>query len=128
MVKLGSCVKIYDNSGAKKVSCYNLGIKQTRKVSRCIIGDFFGGSVKRYVPLKKITRKQKVKVVVVTSKIQHKLKNGIYFRYSETRGIVLRDGAKPLGSRIKTYISSLVQSRFHFNKITRLSSISKGYI
>ena len=129
MIKVGSKIKIRDNSGAKIVKCFHLGKKTTRLKSYGTIGDICLGSIKKYIPSRKVKKKEIWKVLIILIKKKMREKDGSYISYNENVGIILdRTVNKPLGNRIKVRISlKFKRSKLKRNWL-RLRSIAKGYI
>lgn len=92
MLRLGSRVEIYDNSGAIAVKIINLRVKKTYKSSYLSTGSYCLSVVKldRVNLLNKkrsLKKKDIVEILIVCTKKKSSRKNGIYINFSKNIGI-----------------------------------------
>ena len=91
MVKIGTSIIILDNSGAKSVKCFSLKKKKNNKSSEGFLGDIIKGSVKKFIPERKVSKKDKLDVLIILHKKKQNYRNGLYQKNECIGGIVLKD-------------------------------------
>lgn len=99
MVQHRTMLVVADNSGAKQLQVIH--IYGGSKRSFGYLGEILGGVVKKALPHGQFKKGDKVKVVLVRVKKEHKRVDGTYIRFSENAGVVIDEKTKdPLGTRI----------------------------
>nr|SYZ47151.1 1cd888ee-32ab-4fa2-859f-e5b088af3f67-CDS [Plasmodiophora brassicae] len=99
MIRKQTKLKIVDNSGAKLIRIFHLfGYSLIQNYSK--VGELVLGSIFRYRVGRKVQKKQRCLALIVTVKRNISRKNGIRIRFDETRGIVLSETKKLLGTRV----------------------------
>lgn len=99
MVQHRTMLSSADNSGAKILQVIQIYGGTGARYG--YIGDVVGCVVKKALPHTQFKKGDKVKVVLVRSKKEHKRKDGTYIRFSENAGVVIDPKTKePLGTRI----------------------------
>lgn len=93
MLKIGSYVDTWDNSGALQIQIINLRVKHTYKSSHISSGSRCLGVVKKDIvntsnnfsisKKKSLKRKDLVEVLIVCTKKKISRKNGIFFNFSD---------------------------------------------
>ena len=103
MLQLGSKLKMSDNSGAWAVRIYNLGKKKTYKNTYISYNSYVKGSVIAASTNKKIKKKDKVLVWVLTTRKKRSRKNGCYISFADNFGIVISDlkKRKPIATKTR---------------------------
>ena len=99
MVQHRTMLVVADNSGAKQLQVIH--IYGGSKRSFGYLGETLGCVVKKALPKKKKKKGDKVKVVLVRAKKEHKRVDGTYIRFGENAGVVIDEKTKdPMGTRI----------------------------
>ena len=98
MVQLRSIINPADNSGAKRIQVIH--IYKGFKHKKATIGDIVLGVVKEAVPNSTVSKKDKVKVVIVRTKKEVRRKDGSYIRFSDNAGVIIDSQKNPRGTRI----------------------------
>lgn len=98
MVQLRSIINPADNSGAKKIQIIH--IYKGFKHKKATVGDIVMGVVKEAVPNSTVSKKDKVKLVIVRTKKEIRRKDGSYIRFSDNAGVIIDSQNNPRGTRI----------------------------
>lgn len=122
MIKKETKVKIFDNSGAKVLKCFELAGYSKKKYNQ--MGDFVLGSVIKYKSNKKIIKKQICKSLIITSKKQLLRKNGNFIKFDQIRGVILSENNDLLGTRVFGPVAKEVKKK----KATKVLSIIKVFV
>ena len=111
MLQLGSKLKMLDNSGARAVRIFHLGKKKTMKNTYLSYNTYIKGSVISFVAHKKIKKKEKVYVLIISAKKKKSRKNGCYISFFENYGIVFNDlkKRKPIATKTKLTVPKEVK-------------------
>ena len=98
-----TCIHIDDNSGVQIVRIFNKGIKKTKKSTNITSGNIVKGSVIQIqTNKKKMFKKQKVSVLILTTKKKYVRKSGIYINFQKNKAIVLSElkRRKPVANKV----------------------------
>jgi len=98
MIQLNTMLKVADNSGAKKIVCFQI-LGGTRKRS-AYVGDIIVASVKEAIPAASIKKGDVVKAVVVRTAKEIRRKDGSYIKFDENAAVIIDDNKLPKGTRI----------------------------
>jgi len=98
MIQLNTWLKVADNSGAKKIVCFQI-LGGTRKRS-AYVGDIIVASVKEAIPAANIKKGDVVKAVVVRTAKEMRRKDGSYIKFDENAAVIIDDNKMPKGTRI----------------------------
>lgn len=104
MLIIGSCIRIFDNSGAREVKIISMRVKQTFKRSYVTKNNVIRGTITKSIPHKKVQKHQLVLVLItgVCKKINRQ--NGIFFNFTKNFGIVVKYNFKmrfdPVGTKV----------------------------
>lgn len=98
MIQLNTMLKVADNSGAKKIVCFQI-LGGTRKRS-AYVGDIIVASVKEAIPAASIKKGDVVKAVVVRAAKEMRRKDGSYIKFDENAAVIIDDNKAPKGTRI----------------------------
>lgn len=128
MLKLGSYIQILDNSGGKLVKCFHLGFKKTSKQANVVIGDVVKCSIKRYVPLRKVTRKAIVRTLIIFVKKKKLSKDGSCVSFNKNGGVLISDNNGFIGNRLRSRIPFIFKNKKLKSSWIKLRSISRGFI
>lgn len=127
MIQLNSILNVVDNSGAKYVSCINVGKGFNKKYA--VIGDIILVSVKKLRNKRRITSKvfkgDICKAIIVRSKTKNK--NFLHFyniKFLENSVVLLNRQNKFLFTRI----FGVLPFFFRYSKFLRIVSLSLGLV
>jgi large subunit ribosomal protein L14 len=97
MIQPQSCLKVADNSGAKKVLCIRI-LGSNRRYG--FVGDNIIAVVKDATPQLTVKRSDVVTAVIVRTK--HKLgrEDGSYIRFDDNACVITTKAGKPVGTRV----------------------------
>ena len=98
MIQLNTMLKVADNSGAKKIVCFQI-LGGTHKRS-AYVGDIIVASVKEAIPAASIKKGDVVKAVVVRTAKEIRRKDGSYIKFDENAAVIIDDNKLPKGTRI----------------------------
>ncbi len=99
MLKIGSKVKVADNSGAKVAKI--IGILGSSKMKTCGIGSLVVVSIQKAIPRSTISEHEMTKAVVARTRKEHRRKDGTYVRFDDNAVVLLeKDTKMPIGTRI----------------------------
>ena len=119
--RFGSCFKVLDNSGARKVKV----IKNiTKNITKYKNKDIYLVSIKAYIPFKKVSLKELYKAVIVTTKTWFSKSDGTKHRFSFTGMIIVNDKFLPLGTRVLSFVSAELKTKRFF----KIASLAKGLL
>jgi large subunit ribosomal protein L14 len=118
MVQLRSIINPADNLGAKKIQIIH--IYKGFRHKKAGIGDIVMGVVKEAVPNSTISKKDKVKLVIVRTRKETRRPDGSYIRFSDNAGVVIDSQNNPRGTRIFGPIAREVK-QLGFNKIASMA-------
>lgn len=114
-----SRIDIADNSGALSVMLFAVNGKNGRKSAG--VGSIVKGSVKKASVGGKVSKRDKVHVLIVATKKKIQRKDGSSIRFSKNFGVVINKNTKePVATRILTPISREIKD-LGFNKIASLA-------
>jgi ribosomal protein L14 len=113
MLRIGSRLNIYDNSGALKLQIINMGRKKTHKKSSLNVCSIAKGVIKESVPNKKIQKKMMVNVLITSTRKKYSRKNGFYVNFNKNVGVLInKERYTPLATRVKNPVAK----ELRFNK------------
>lgn len=126
MIQQQTILKVYDNSGAKKIKCIKVLGGYKKKVAK--LGDTIVVSIKELRnKSKKIAKVKKGEVhqaLLVHTKVKHVNKDGSLF-FSDTNSACLTNKQfKPIGSRI----TGPIPKKLKKGKYAKFASISLGTV
>lgn len=113
MIQPQTCLRVADNTGARKLICIRvLGKRRAR------LGDTIIAVVKESLPNASIQRSEIVRAVVVRARYRTQRLDGSYIRYDENERVLINSDGTPRGNRVFGPISREIR---HFTKIISLS-------
>lgn len=118
MLQLRSIIKPADNCGAKSLQIVHVYRGSFHKHAK--IGDIVLAVVKDAIPTGIVKKKEKVKMVIVRTKKEHRRSDGSYIRFSDNAGVVIDSQKNPRGSRIFGPIAREIKDA-GFNKIASMA-------
>lgn len=93
-----SRVNIADNSGAVSVMLFSVSGKNGRYTVG--VGDIVMGSVKKATPRGKVSKTQKVKVLIVRTKMRLNRKDGSSISFEDNAGVIVNEEGIPVATRV----------------------------
>lgn len=118
MVQLRSIINPADNTGAKRIQIIH--IYRGSRHKKATIGDIVLGVVKEAIPNSIVSKKDKVKIVIVRTKKEIRRKDGSYIRFSDNAGVIIDGQKNPRGTRIFGPIAREVK-QLGFTKIASMA-------
>lgn len=118
MIRLQTCLKISDNTGAKKVMCIRI-LGNNRKYGK--VGDTFIGVIKEALPNIIMKRKTIVRAVIIRTRKMLKRPDGIHAKFDDNAAVLLNPDNSPKGTRIFGPIAKELRDR-KFIKVIALAS------
>ncbi len=118
MVQLRSIIKPADNCGAKSVMVMHVYKGSFHK--KAGIGDIVLAVIKDAIPTGMVKKKEKVKMVIVRTRKEHRRSDGTYIRFSDNAGVVIDSQNNPRGTRIFGPIAREIKDA-GFNKIASMA-------
>ncbi len=98
MIQLRSILNVADNSGARKLQCFQvLGGSHRRYAS---LGDIIVCSVRDAIPNGAIKKGEVVKAVVVRVARKLRRRDGSYISFDENAACVIDENGEPRGTRV----------------------------
>ena len=99
MIHLRTRLKIADNTGAKDVAVFSVSGKNANRHVK--LGSIVAASVKVADPNGQVKKGDKVYVVIVRTRKEHRRSDGSYIRFDENAGVLVnKDNKEPRGTRI----------------------------
>lgn len=118
MIQERSILKVADNSGAKTIRCFRILGGTRRRYAQ--LGDIIVASVQTAEPRKAISKKDKVKAVVVRQRNAYRRKDGSYVRFDENAAVIIDAKKEPRATRIFGPIPREIRER-GFEKIVNMA-------
>jgi large subunit ribosomal protein L14 len=97
MIQPQTCLKVADNSGAKKILCIRI-LGSNRRYG--YVGDVIIGVVKDATPNLTVKRSDVVRAVIVRTKQMIRRKDGSRLRFDENASVVINKENNPRGTRV----------------------------
>jgi len=118
MLQLRSIVKPADNTGAKSTQVIHIYGGHHHK--KATVGDIVLAVVKSAIPNGIVSKKEKVRMVIVRTRKEIRRKDGSYIRFSDNAGVIIDAQNNPRGSRIFGPIAREIRDA-GFNKIASMA-------
>ncbi len=93
-----SRLKVADNSGALSVMIFSVSGKNGRQSVG--VGDIVMGSVKKATPNGKVKKTQKVRILIIRTKMRIHRKDGSSISFIDNAGIIVDKDGKPVATRV----------------------------
>jgi len=117
MIQPQTCLKVADNSGAKKLMCIRV-LGGNRKYAT--LGDVIIGVVKEASPNMPIKRSDVVRAVVVRTKKTVRRNEGISVRFDDNAAVIINKENNPRGTRVFGPVARELRDK-NFTKIISLA-------
>ncbi|MFQ5596636.1 MAG: 50S ribosomal protein L14 [Nitrospiria bacterium] len=98
MVQIQTMLDIADNSGAKKVMCFNVKGGTRRRYAS--LGDIVIATVKVAIPNGNVKKGQIVKAVIVRTAKGVRRDDGSYIKFDRNAAVLIDGQGEPIGTRI----------------------------
>jgi len=118
MVQLRSIIKPADNSGAKRAQIIHIYTGSKHKSAS--VGDIVLAAVKEATPNSTVSKKDKVRMLLVRTRKEIRRSDGSYIRFSDNAGVVIDAQNNPRGSRIFGPIAREIKA-LGYNQIVSLA-------
>lgn len=119
MIQLRTILKVADNTGAKRLQCFNILGSGRRKSAQ--LGDMIVGTVKEADPRRLVKTHDVVRAVIIRQRKEYRRADGSYVRFDDNACVVLEGKSKePKGGRILGPVAREVRER-GFDKIANLA-------
>ena len=117
MIQPQTCLKVADNSGAKKLMCIRI-LGSNRRYG--FVGDVIIGVVKDATPNLTVKRSDVVRAVIVRTKHSIPRKDGSRLRFDENTSVIINKENNPRGTRVFGSIARELKDK-GFTKIISLA-------
>ena len=97
MIQPQTCLRVADNSGAKKLMCIRV-LGSNRRYGH--VGDVIIGVVKDATPNLTVKRSDVVRAVIVRTKQSVRRKDGSRLRFDDNASVIINKENNPRGSRV----------------------------
>ena len=117
MIQPQTCLKVADNSGAKKLKCIRV-LGSNRRYG--FVGDVIIGVVKDATPNLTVKRSDVVRAVIVRTKHSITRKDGTRLRFDDNASVIISKENNPRGTRVFGSIARELKEK-GFTKIVSLA-------
>ena len=117
MIQPQTCLKVADNSGAKKLMCIRF-LGSNRRYG--FVGDVIIGVVKDATPNLTVKRSDVVRAVIVRTKHSITRKDGTRLRFDDNASVIISKENNPRGTRVFGSIARELKEK-GFTKIVSLA-------
>ena len=117
MIQQETCLKVADNSGAKKILCIRV-LGSNRRYGH--VGDIIIGVVKDASPNLTVKRSDIVRAVIVRTKHSILRKDGSRLRFDDNASVIINKEKNPRGTRVFGPIARELKEK-GFTKIVSLA-------
>ena len=117
MIQPQTCLKVADNSGAKKLMCIRI-LGSNRRYG--YVGDIIIGVVKHATPNLPVGRSDIVRAVIVRTKYSTRRQDGSRLRFDDNASVIINKENNPRGTRIFGPIARELKNK-GFTKIISLA-------
>ena len=117
MIQPQTCLKVADNSGAKKLMCIRV-LGSNRRYGH--VGDVIIGVVKDATPNLTVKRSDVVRAVIVRTKHTVRRKDGSSLRFDDNASVIINKENNPRGTRVFGPIARELKEK-GFTKIVSLA-------
>lgn len=98
MIQIYSILDVADNTGAKKIRCFNILGGSKRRYAR--IGDVIVASVRESTPDATVKKGEIVKAVIVRTRRELAREDGSYVKFDDNAAVIINQAREPVGTRI----------------------------
>ena len=117
MIQPQTCLRVADNSGAKKLMCIRV-LGSNRRYGH--VGDVIIGVVKDATPNLTVKRSDVVRAVIVRTKPPVRRREGSRFRFDDNASVIINKENNPRGTRVFGPIARELKDK-GFTKIISLA-------
>ena len=117
MIQPQTCLRVADNSGAKKLMCIRILVSNRRYG---FVGDVIIGVVKDATPNLTVKRSDVVRAVIVRTKHSITRKDGTRLRFDDNASVIINKENNPRGTRVFGSIARELKEK-GFTKIVSLA-------
>lgn len=117
MIQPQTCLKVADNSGAKKLMCIRV-LGSNRRYG--FVGDVIIGVVKDATPNLTVKRSDVVRAVIVRTKHSITRKDGTRLRFDDNASVIISKENNPRGTRVFGPVAREIRDK-NFTKIVSLA-------
>lgn len=118
MIQDRTNLKVVDNTGAKKITCFKISKSKFR--NKASLGDTIIASIKIARPHGMVKKGQIVKAIIVRQKSPYKRKDGSVIRFDDNAAIIIDEENNPKGTKINGPIAKEVRIK-GYSKIASLA-------
>jgi large subunit ribosomal protein L14 len=118
MIQSYTILDVADNTGAKKLRCFNILGGSKRRYAR--IGDIIVASVREATPDATVKKGTIVKAVVVRTRKEIGREDGSYVKFDDNAAVIINVNKEPVGTRIFGAVGRELRAR-KFMKIISLA-------
>ena len=117
MIQPQTCLKVADNSGAKKLMCIRI-LGSNRRYG--YVGDVIIGVVKEATPNMPLKKSDVVRAVVVRTKKSIRRESGMLLRFDDNAVVIVNKEGNPCGTRVFGPVARELREK-NFTKIVSLA-------
>ena len=117
MIQPQTCLRVADNSGAKRLQCIRV-LGSNRRYAH--VGDVIVASVKDAMPNMGVKKSDVVKAVVVRTRATMRRETGNSIRFDDNAAVLINDDQNPRGTRVFGPVARELRER-NFTKIVSLA-------
>jgi len=118
MIQSYTILDVADNTGAKKLRCFNILGGSKRRYAR--IGDIVVASVREATPDATVKKGSIVKAVIVRTRKELGREDGSFVRFDDNAAVIINNNKEPVGTRIFGAVGRELRAR-KFMKIISLA-------
>lgn len=118
MIQKYTTLQVADNTGAKKLRCFNILGGTRRRYAR--IGDIVVCSVREATPSATVKKGEIVKAVIVRTRRELPREDGSYVRFDDNAAVIINNQKEPIGTRIFGAVARELRAK-RFMKIISLA-------
>jgi large subunit ribosomal protein L14 len=118
MIQSYTILDVADNTGAKKLRCFNILGGSKRRYAR--IGDIIVASVREATPDATVKKGTIVKAVIVRTRKELGREDGSYVKFDDNAAVIINPNREPVGTRIFGAVARELRAR-KFMKIISLA-------
>ena len=116
MIQPQTCLKVADNSGAKKVLCIKVLGGSKKRYAR--IGDVIKVTVKDAIPRGKVKKGEVYDALVVRTKHGVRRSDGSLIRFDSNAAVLLDNKKEPIGTRVFGPVTRELRARNYLKIIS----------
>jgi len=118
MIQSYTILQVADNTGAKKLRCFNILGGSKHRYAR--IGDIVVASVREATPDATVKKGQIVRAVIVRTRKELPREDGSYVRFDDNAAVIINNQKEPIGTRIFGVVARELRAK-QFMKIISLA-------